>query len=131
MLGRELRIEEDLREFDLGSWEGKTYADLFKVHKLWDHLRDDADFAPPGGESPRQVAERFGGALRRIAGAHAGERVVVVAHGGALSIGLGALVDGDYRRWRRVMDNCAVSELVLEPAPELLCFNHTEHLEGL
>jgi hypothetical protein len=29
------------------------------------------------------------------------------------------------------MSNCAVSELVLEPAPELLSFNETQHLDGL
>jgi hypothetical protein len=29
------------------------------------------------------------------------------------------------------MDNCAVSELTLEPRPELLCFNFTEHLAGV
>ena len=55
----------------------------------------------------------------------------MVAHGGALSLALAAIVDGDYTRWRRVMANCAVSELVLEPSPELLSFNHTGHLGGL
>jgi hypothetical protein len=29
------------------------------------------------------------------------------------------------------MSNCAVSELVFEPAPQLLSFNETDHLEGL
>ena len=94
-------------------------------------MKSDPDFAPHGGESPRQVAERFSGALRRIAGGHGGQRVIVVAHGGALAIALGDLIDGDYREWRQVMDNCAVSELVLEPAPDLLSFNHTAHLEHL
>ena len=79
----------------------------------------------------RQVTERFTGALRRIAAGHPGERVIVVAHGGAMSMGLGDLLDGDYSSWRRMMENCAVSELVIEPAPELLSFNHTDHLEGL
>ena len=55
----------------------------------------------------------------------------MVAHGGALTIGLGHLIDDDYSEWRKVMDNCAVSELVLAPAPRLLSFNHTDHLEGL
>jgi broad specificity phosphatase PhoE len=54
--------------------------------------------------------------------------VLVVAHGGALAMALGALLDGDYGQWRRVMDNCAVTELVIEPAPALLSFNHTGHL---
>jgi broad specificity phosphatase PhoE len=130
-LGLEVTIERDLGEYHLGRWEGKTYASLFSEYRLFENMREDPDFAPHGGESPRQVAERFGGALRRIASTHPGERVIVVAHGGALAIALGDLVAGDYREWRQVMDNCAVSELVLEPRPDLRTFNHTDHLEGL
>ena len=94
-------------------------------------MREDPDFAPHGGESPSQVARRFVAALRAIAARHRGERVVVVTHGGALSMGLGALLDDDYSNWKRVVDNCGVSELVLEPSPELLLFNHVEHLRDL
>jgi probable phosphoglycerate mutase len=130
-LALDVRVDSDLGEYHLGSWEGKTYASLFREYKLFENMKSDPEFAPHGGESPRQVAERFGGALRRIAADHPAQRVVVVAHGGALAIALGDLIDGDYREWRKVMDNCAVSELVLEPAPDLLSFNHTDHLEGL
>ena len=55
----------------------------------------------------------------------------VVTHGGALSMGLAHLVDGHYSEWGRVMDNCAVSELVVHPRPEVLSFNLTDHLEGV
>ncbi len=129
-LGLDPRVEEALGEYHLGSWEGKTYRELHEEHQLWHHMKRDPDFAPHGGESPRQVAERFTGALRHISASHAGERVVVVAHGGALSLGLAALIEGDYTQWTRVMSNGAVSELVVDP-PELLTFNHTAHLEGL
>ena len=124
-------IEPGLAEYDLGKWEGLSYADLHQTHKLWDRMKEDPDFAPHGGESPRQVTERFTAALRRIAAAHPGQRAIVVAHGGALSMGLAALIDGDYTQWKRVMQNCAVSELVLEPEPALLCFNLVEHLDGV
>jgi broad specificity phosphatase PhoE len=130
-LGVDPRLEPGLAEYHLGSWEGKTYRELHERHHLWDEIRRDPDFAPHGGESPRQVTERFTEALRRIEAGHRGERVIVVAHGGALSMALAAILDGDYTRWRRVMANCAVSELVLDPAPELLSFNRTEHLDGL
>jgi len=130
-LGLGVHSEPGLAEYDLGSWEGKSFRELYETHRLWDHLKRDPHFRSHGGESPHQVTERFGGALRRIAATHAGQRVVAVAHGGALSMALAQLIDGDYRRWRRVMDNCAVSELVLEPVPRLLSFNVREHLEDL
>jgi probable phosphoglycerate mutase len=91
----------------------------------------EPDWRPGGGESARGVATRVGSGLRAIAERHPGERVVVVTHGGALTLALGLLLDGDPSVWRRVMDNAAVSDLVLEPAPRLLRFNDTLHLEGL
>jgi len=127
-LGLALRLDAELREFDLGEWEGRSFAELFEVERFWHNMKDDPHFAPHGGESPLQVTQRFTTALRRIAGAHPGERVIVVAHGGALSMALADLVDGHYTRWQHVMDNCAVSELVIEPEPSLLRFNHTGHL---
>jgi broad specificity phosphatase PhoE len=130
-LGLELRIEPDLREYELGSWEGKTYSELYHQCRFWDQIRKDPDFAAHGGESPRQVTTRFSLALRGIASAHPGQRVIVVVHGGALSMALAELLYGDYTRWKRVVDNCAVSELVMDPEPELLSFNRTDHLEGL
>lgn len=129
--GLPLRLDPTLREYHLGRWEGKSYQELHQEHRLWHHMKSDPDFAPHGGESPRQVTDRFTNALRRIAAEHPGERVIVVSHGGALAMALGALLDGSYGQWRRVMENCAVSELVIEPKPELLSFNHTAHLEGV
>ncbi len=123
-------IDVDLAEYDLGSWEGKTFAELQERHRLWDQIRSNPDFAPKDGESPRQVSTRTVDALRRIAAGHPAQRVVVVSHGGALTLGLHDLVDG-YTAWRGVMDNCGVSDLVLEPDPRLLCFNETAHLDGL
>ncbi len=130
-LGLELRIDPDLREYDIGRWEGKTFAELYTEQRFFEHIRRDPDFAPHGGESPRQATGRLSAALERIAASHAGERVVVIVHGGALSMALAHLLEGDYTRWQEVMDNCALSELVLEPEPSLLSFNQTQHLAGV
>ena len=130
-LDRETVTERGLREYDLGSWEGKTYADLQGTHDLWHHMKTDPHFAPHGGESPQAVTQRFTGALASIAANHAGERVVVVAHGGAFSLAMGSLLNGHYSKWHPVMDNCGVSELALDPQPELLRFNFTDHLAGV
>jgi broad specificity phosphatase PhoE len=127
----EVRIEADLREYDIGDWEGKTFKELHEVHDLWQHIGTDLDFAPHGGESPRRVVERFTACLRRIGRDHPNQRVITVAHGGALALALGELLNPGSAEWHRVMDNCAVSELTLEPEPKLLSFNLKEHLEGL
>lgn len=121
-------LDPDLAEFDLGRWEGTSFQELFEEKRLFHHMKQDPHFAPHGGESPHRVGHRLAGSFRRIAARHPGERVVVVTHGGALSIALGLLLDDDYSSWNRMSKNCAVSELVLEPRPELLSFNHVDHL---
>ncbi|MBW2275055.1 MAG: histidine phosphatase family protein [Deltaproteobacteria bacterium] len=129
--GLEVALETGLSEYDLGSWEGKTYRELFDEHRMFHHIKTDPDFAPHGGESPRQVVDRLVGALRRIAERHAGQRVVAVSHGGAMTMAFAELLEGSYSSWDRVMSNCGVSELVLDPKPALLSFDHTEHLSDL
>jgi probable phosphoglycerate mutase len=130
-LSLEPRLDPDLREYDIGRWEGKSFAELYTEQRFFEHIRRDPDFAPHGGESPREVTGRLSAALERIAAFHAGERVVVIVHGGALSMALAHLLEGDYTRWQQVMGNCALTELVLEPEPSLLSFNQTQHLADL
>ena len=127
-LGLTPEIDPDLVEYDLGEWEGLSFTHLFEEKKLFHNMRADHDYRPHGGESPRQVGDRIAGAFRRIADRHPGERVVIVSHGGALSIAFGLILDNDYSRWNRMMDNCAITELVLDPKPELRSFNQIDHL---
>ncbi len=129
-LALEVRSEPDLAEYCLGDWEGRRYSDLHKRERMWERMSEDPDYKPPRGESQREVATRVVGVLRRIAAAHAGERVIAVSHGGAMTLGLGLLLDGVANAWTRILENASVSELVLEPVPRLLCFNRVEHLNG-
>jgi probable phosphoglycerate mutase len=119
----EIRLEPGLREYDLGSWEGRPYRELWDKEDLWGNMKKDPDFAPHGGESPRQVTDRLVGTLKAIAGKHPGQRVVCVAHGGAMSMAMGHILDGDYSQWKRILDNCSVAEIAFTEEPELLCFN--------
>ena len=130
-LGLDVNIEDDLREYDLGEWEGITYLELNKTHRLFERMNAEPDWRPGGGESARGVAMRLAGAIQRIAERHPGERVGIVTHGGALTLALGWLVDGDASAWRRVVSNASVSELALHPTPALRAFNQTAHLHGL
>jgi len=128
-LGLEAIVEPGLAEYGIGDLEGTSYADLLHVHGFFKRIIADHDFAPPGGESPRQVMARTTAALSRIAGAHRGEEVVIVSHGAALGIALGAIIDRDPMRWQHYhLSNCGLSELVLEPEPRLVAWNQTDHL---
>lgn len=127
----EPRLEPGIAEYDLGSWEEKTYKELIQERELWQNMMRDPDFAPHGGESPRDVVERFRASLLRISAEHPGERVVLVSHGGAMAMMMAALLRGQLGQWYEPMHNCAISELVLHPEPELVSFNQHDHLEGI
>jgi probable phosphoglycerate mutase len=128
VLGLRPLLEPGLAEYHLGELEGRPYTELIRDHQLFERMGREPDWQPGGGESPRQVATRGAEALRRIAARHPGERVVVVSHGGALTLTLSLLLDGDISKWSRVMDNCAITELELDPSPKLVSFNCVTHL---
>lgn len=129
-LGLPVEVHADLREYAIGEWEGMRFSELAERHRFVELATGDPDFAPPGGETLRQVAERIVPAMREIHERHAGcERVLVVGHGAALAVALGALIDGNPGHWTNYhFANCSLTELVLSPAPYVNFFNATHHL---
>jgi broad specificity phosphatase PhoE len=81
-----LATEPGLAEQHLGEWQGLPHDALaaklrHPAHPFWPHAAEEE---PPGGESFAAVTARVGEVLDRLAEAHAGEDVVVVAHGGSI-----------------------------------------------
>ncbi|MFF7975587.1 histidine phosphatase family protein [Streptomyces sp. NPDC007905] len=115
-LGLTPHREGDLRECDFGVVEGRTLAEFEAEHpRAAQAFRDDPVAHPfPGAEDPRAALERGTAALRRIAAAHPGERVLVVAHNTLLRLVLCSLLHipaGQYRRVLPKLRNAAVSEI--------------------
>jgi broad specificity phosphatase PhoE len=69
-LGLPVVVDSDLREKNWGSWEGLTSSE-----------RDGIEYV---GESTEEHRARTLDAVRRIAGRHPGQRILVVTHGGSL-----------------------------------------------
>jgi len=77
----EYDIDERLVEIAYGNWEGLTLPEIEArtVGILAKRDRDKWDFAPPGGESYRQVAARIGDWYASLT-----RDTVVAAHGGGV-----------------------------------------------
>lgn len=77
-----------LREQSFGVLEGLDIPTIQRQHPaLWHHWQvQQADFALPGGESTRQFHGRVWQAVQALVSDHAGERLVVVTHGGVLDM---------------------------------------------
>ena len=87
-LGLPVRADERLRERHQGAWQGLLAEEIAGQHgEVMDFIgADPLGGGPPGGETGRQVLDRLADALSDIARRHPGERVVVVSHGGAISL---------------------------------------------
>jgi broad specificity phosphatase PhoE len=131
-LGLQVMTHAGLREYDFGDLEGATTSEvLAQWRTLLERWRTDPSARPPGGESAMEFTLRVGSALREIVEQHKGERVIVVAHGGSISVGLAVLV-GEPGSWQDYqMTNCGISVVRLGPNRELLTFDKTSHLEGI
>jgi len=86
-LNLQVRTDARLRERSLGILEGQTMSQFREKHppEAASLASGDPDFALPGGESARQRFVRNVECVEEIARKHAGNTVLVVAHGGVLN----------------------------------------------
>ncbi len=122
---------EALREVSLGEWEGCTVDEVRRrdgdPYGAW--VRAPLDCPPPGAEPLDEAQRRVVRAVERIAAAHRdGEDVLVVSHGGVISVYACHLLGCSLNRlWRLRVDNAS---LTVAAPPRLLSLNDTAHLDG-
>ena len=85
--GSRIREDAGLRERCWGAFEGLSRAQITErfPHARTGSREANPDYTPPDGETLGELNERIVGALNRIADNHAGERVIVVTHGGVVT----------------------------------------------
>jgi len=123
---------DELRELSLGEWEGCTVDEVSArdgdPYRRW--VRAPLDCPPPGGEALPEVCGRVLRAIDRIARAHPnGDDVLVVAHGGVISVYACHLLGCSFNAvWRLRVDNCSLT--TIEP-PRIVPLNDTSHLNAI
>ncbi|WP_020666273.1 histidine phosphatase family protein [Amycolatopsis nigrescens] len=116
--GVPLRIDKRLRETHLGEWQGLTGE---QVDLRWpgerDRWRKDATWAPPGGESRVDVADRAAEVVADLRSREEGpdETVLLAAHGGLIIALTGRLLRLPVEAWPSLggIANCHWVELGL------------------
>jgi probable phosphoglycerate mutase len=110
--GLAAKVDERLREFDVGARQGMTAAEFEEAfpeaYRAWRAGDETVDL--PGSESATEVAQRMVPALREgLASLSVGETGVVVTHGGCLKVGLLGLLGWPMAQGvgLRGVDNCA------------------------
>ncbi|UQS14434.1 alpha-ribazole phosphatase family protein [Pseudomonas sp. HS6] len=81
-------LDKDLQELHFGVWEGQSAAALMETdaEALGLFWADPYGFTPPQGEPVSDFSARVLAAVTRLHAAHAGERVLLVSHGGVMRL---------------------------------------------
>ena len=133
--GAPLQTDLALRERSFGAFQGQTFKDIEASHpedaQRW-RTRDPQYVPAGGGESLLMLRERITHSLNRIAAAHEGEQIVLVAHGGVMDMLYRLATRQDLqapRTW--VLANAALNRLLWTPEGlSLVGWGDTGHLEG-
>ena len=111
-LGLPIRLDARMREVDVGEWSGLTMPEIEQRYPEGLRRRREGGTGWEHGESYSAMGDRVVAALRAIAEAHPGGRVLVVTHGGPMSstwlAGGGTRAD-----WPRT-SNCDLDEIAVE-----------------
>jgi broad specificity phosphatase PhoE len=117
--GLTVQTTPDLREVDVGSWSGLTRAEAEErfpdAYARWLNGGEGWN----DGETYDEMSERVIRAIYRIAEAHDGGRVLVIAHGGSIRAVHAAALGLDvhsYRRIQRVEPNATLSAVCVRDA---------------
>lgn len=101
-VGLPVQVDKRLRETRLGEWQGMTHTEVDGrfpgARAQW---RGDATWAPPGGESRVEVADRSKPVVDELVDKHDWEQgpVLLVAHGGLIAALTATLLDLAVDRW--------------------------------
>jgi broad specificity phosphatase PhoE len=141
-LGLSIINREELIERDVGHLAGLTRAEI--VERFPEYVRARAevrDVDVPGFETDASLAQRVERVFDEIIGAHEGQNVAVVSHGGVISAFLRHTLHMPVvRPGPFAVDNAAITtfmvhsderDAVRQARVQLLALNDTCHLDGL
>lgn len=124
--GLSVALDPRLREVDVGEWEGLTMAEVERLYPEGAERRREGATGWTTGEAYEAMGARVLEAVREIAAAHPGERVLVVTHGGPMRSVWTACEDGELRPR---FGNCALAEFDVER--DEIRRIHSNHSGGL
>ena len=126
--------DPDLHEVSLGDWDGGLYRiKAAEGDPIYRQVVETQDWsAIPNAESREVFFGRVERGLRRIAAAHADERVAVFVHGGVIGAAL-AMASGSEPFAFLGAANGSISRLVIDASGRMSVrgFNDISHLSGL
>jgi alpha-ribazole phosphatase len=87
-LSLSVHLDKDLQELHFGAWEGQSAAALMETdaETLGLFWADPYSFTPPQGEPVSEFSSRVLAAVARLHNTYAGDRVLLISHGGVMRL---------------------------------------------
>lgn len=106
--------EERLRERHFGDWEGLYFHEIEQQYpedyQRW--KRDNAGFAPAGGETVYALRDRLVLAITEILARHRGETIGIVSHVGPIRVAISEAIELPLAFYRRLtIDNASITSI--------------------
>jgi len=117
-LGPRLPHEPALREIHFGAWESRTFTEVEAeapdlIRAFWEH---PGQTRAPNGESWDDLTRRVWAATDRLAAAHRGQEIVIVAHFGAILAALQRAMNLTAAQvFAHKIDNLSITDLTVGP----------------
>lgn len=129
--GHDIVICDDIREYDAGLNAYIPYEELKAARdEHWQALAEDRleDLAPEGATFRKRVSA----AVETIISSHPGQRVIAVAHGGAINVALAEVLGLERDLWVEAA-YASISRVAAsrQGARSIVSVNETGHLRGL
>ncbi len=123
VFGVEPEVDERWLEMDFGCFDGVAIADV--PAEVWAGWIHDADFAPEGGETLRQVAARVWAACESLVDDARHREVVVVTHATPVKVAMAWALGAEVSiTWRSHVDQASVTRVIMrDRGPTLSAFN--------
>lgn len=114
LAGVEVTSDARLREMNFGSWELRTWDDIFEDvgHAFGKLITEPDAYAAPGGETAHDVRARVMAWAQELP---AGKTVVAVAHGGSIGALRGTIMGATADGWPQLVPG--FGEVVRLPLP--------------
>lgn len=127
-------VHPDLAEFYFGDFEGWTVTEIQRSHsEIYRQMFEfsDLDFRFPRGESRREFHTRVRNAVNEIVSAHAGSRLLIVAHEGVIMSAVTQMIGENPNDWTKYrLANCSITRIERTGAnsAKITSWNDTLHL---
>ena len=129
-------LDAELREVDVGTWTGRSHAQVEELYpEEWAAWSTGLDARRGGGETYAELSQRIERAVVRIAAMDAKDPILVVSHGGSIKSYVAKLLGVGPEGLRALagVGNCGLTiiERDTRGRSRLHAWNDTSHLEGL